>query len=131
MPCVVHVGGAAFDPQSFLQVGSLSPYSIFRQGDPCGRSSTRCFDYSGFKLAIGSDDCWVIDQQVDDCAIFFEANRVEFERVASEPGIGVRTIDFGIQGMGICTEVDLPKEFMRLVVGFKFDVRISFYACGG
>jgi hypothetical protein len=131
--CVFHIRGS-FDPEAFLRTSSLSPYSVFRRGEPIlpgGRLAGRIHDRSGFKCEV-SPPGRELDAQVRDAVAFLRTHHGDLVRLASFPAVEDRRLNFGhrlrLDGVSVTAQCDyLPPDLLRLAGELGIGIELSLY----
>ena len=97
--CVLRVHGPDFDPRDFLTSTKLTPYAVFRRGDPRFPGSPnpahRVHTAGGFQCDVSSDDGHHLRGQIDDAIAFLKQHRRDLTKLKHEPAVEGKWLDFG------------------------------------
>jgi len=92
--CVLRATGRSFEPRAFLAGSKLTPFMVYRLGDPEHRGRTH--STSGFRVDVSRRDGSDLDGQIEDAIAFLETHRVDLERLATADGIEDIRLDFPV-----------------------------------
>ena len=132
--CYFRVSGADFAPDTFLASASLSGYSVWHAGEPLAKSGprgSRVHHSSGFACDVSNVD-GDLDGQLQDANDFLSANHNDLARLATDPNVEDRRLDFGVEcRLGIDNVAVqgewLPVDFLRWVAELRIGVALSLY----
>jgi len=132
--CSFRVAGTNFDPDVFLASTCLNAYRVWHVGEPLAKAGLRASQFhesSGFACDVSAVD-GDLDGQLQDAIAFLSANRAALARLANDPTIQDRRLDFGfdcrLDDDNIAVQGEwLPVDFLQLVAELKIGVALSLY----
>ena len=95
MSCMFRAGGDQFDVDAFLLTQTLTPYQVWRVGEP--RNVDMLHTWSGFSVKIGSAGLKEFDKQIEEAIAFAEANVEWISKLIKFPGLRYAVFDFARQ----------------------------------
>lgn len=134
--CVLRVHGPDFDPRDFLASIKLTPYAVFRRGDPrfpnFPNPEYRVHTSGGFQCDVSGDDGHDLRAQIDDAIAFLKQHRRDLRKLKREPAIEGKWLDFGYfcrlhpETVWMQREF-LPIELLRLCAELEIEIGLSLY----
>jgi len=133
--CVLRVTGKKFEPASFLASSKLTPYSVFRAGEPrfTSKPSGRIHGASGFKIDVSRRPWNSLAGQVVDAIAFLKKHKAALARLRSIPEVEDVRLDFPlavrIDRESVVVQFDyFPPELASLAGALGIGLEISIYA---
>jgi hypothetical protein len=124
--CVLRVLGDAFQSESFLAGGSLTPCNVFRKGEP--KAKERVWETSGMTISVSdaSGDNFV--EQVQDAIRFLNVNENELARLRKHSGLEAMSLDFGVNRKdGFLQSSFFPPDLISLAASLGIGIELSIY----
>jgi hypothetical protein len=128
---VLRAEGVEFDPDRFCSESGLTPYMLWRKGEPRSpRSEGKLYEDSGFNLDVSDADFLDLPRQVEDAIAFLEGNHKKLSRLCGFPGIETVTLDFGIARRDVFAQFHrFPPTLIRLAGELGLGIELSQYWC--
>ena len=131
--CVLRVTGMSFDAEAFLRTSALTPYKVFKVGEPRVQSNPhRIHQTSGFRVDV-SDAPWTdLPAQVSAACRFLEQHANELRALSDLETVEDMRLDFPIElrvdRNGVAIQCDyLPPELLKAAGGLGIGIELSTY----
>ena len=135
MPCNLRFAAKDFDVVTSVEMLSIEPFSIWKQGETTGRGNARKpFPKSGFSLALSDAGFDSFEQQVTDVTAFIKAHRQDFNLIKDLASCVQEVelyLDFGLDTrmFTVGVQIDyLPTELIRLCAEIGAGIKMSQYS---
>src|SRR6266566_7725814 len=132
--CVLRVSGRQFNPASYLASSRLTPYSVFRAGEPrvASQPSGKTHDESGFKVDVSRSSRDNLAGQVADAIAFLEKHKRTLAKLRSIPEVEDIRLDFAldlrIDRKTVFTQFDyFPPALVSLAGALGCGLEMSIY----
>lgn len=128
--CVLHAEGINFEVDDFLKKSSLSPYKIWRKGEPT-RISGRIYEDSGFSIDISEAEWNDFESQISDAENFIKENFIELDRLCKSSNVDDIRFDFPyylrINETYFTQSEYLPPSFLKIIGKLNIGIEMSLY----
>jgi hypothetical protein len=125
--CVLRISGADFDLEAHLATTSIPVYKSHRKGEPHAIRRGVTHQSNGFSANV-SDSDGILSEEVRDAISFLHTHHESLKRLADDPSVSHRTLDFGYyrRDCTVMCEV-LPSELLRLAGELDINIELSLY----
>jgi hypothetical protein len=116
MSCVLRAHGLTFDVDAFLKESSLTPLTVFHQGEPRAPGSNpggRLIQHSGMNVAVSTGEFSELRRQIEDAILFLETHREEMRRLREFPGGPEVELDFPIEERDVAVQLTCPPSLVQ------------------
>jgi len=151
MSAYLRIYGTEFDPDRFCSESGLTPFYLYRRGEPVPSlppnlrpsglnlfrrgeppvpiiPERREHERSGINVVVSKADYHEFSRQVDEATAFLEAHKEVLLRLRCFPGIEVMSLDFGITRRDVIVQSDLlPPPLIRLAGELGLGIELSQY----
>ena len=135
MPCNLRFAAKDFDVVASVEMLSIEPFSIWKQGETTGRGNARKpFPKSGFSLSLSDAGFDSFEQQVAEVITFIKAHKRDFNLIRDLGGCLQEVelwLDFGLDTRMFTVGVQIdyvPVELIGLCAEMGAGIKLSQYS---